>query len=581
MPAGSSDRRARLFSGRGSIRALVAITIYVAISLLLSWPLVTHLDTHVIGDVDHPGTKGDLFFQYGLQRQMAEGTLPGLGHTDLLLHPEGMALDPHVVFSLHQGLNVVLMTLFGLLASHNLAALLILVANALSMHVLAWQRTRRFSYALLSGFLFGFGPYVFLKVQQGFIQKAVLFPIPLFVLFLLLAIEGRRKRDLLLCGLFQALTLTVYPPYAVFNAVFGAVLVSWYAVSHKQLRSQLQAFLPLGVAVLVMFAAVAWLLSGGPRTSGLELDRATFQLLGGFLDPLHPFRWYPYEHTFTSPPAAIIPGLPLGFPVALSLLAILGALVGTGHSRALVFGAALMLVVMLGPYLRLDLGPGSSGRLLGPLPYHLLGQLPLGSVLKFPIRLYPWVLVAILLAAGSVLPALEALLRDKLRNGHVVALVLGPAVLVIGVVESRLVFPEYDRFRISQVAEPQFIHEMQASVGPALLFLPEEPLYPNDYLYYAVVTGRPLLNGYMDTPLSISAPEAGSPLADQQAFLGQIQARDARNIVIDLRFCAEPGSHVGVARQAEPCLVKYAWLERWCGAPRVYPDEHLAVFTVR
>jgi len=578
-PAASSDRAAKPDPSRGFLRFAVVTAVYAGLAVALSWPLAAHLDTHVIGDVEHPGAKGDLFFQYGLQRQMDAGGFPRLDRTDLLLHPDGMALDPHVVFSLHQGINVALMVALGLLASHNLAALLILVANALSMHALVWARTRRTSFALLSGFLFGFGPYVFLKVQQGFIQKAVLFPIPLFVLFLLLGLERRRRSDLVLCGVFQALTLAVYPPYAVFNAAFGAVVVAGYGVSQGQLAGQLRRFLPLGVATVAMFAAVAWMLQGGPRTSALDMDRATFQLLGGFLDPLHPFRWLPYEHTFTFPPAALIPGLPLGFPVTVSVLAILGVVAGTRHSRALALAAAAMVVVMLGPFLRVGPDPGPSGGLLGPLPYYLLGKLPLGSVLKFPIRFYPWILIALLLAAGSILPALEAQLRKALPRGKMVAMGLGPVVLAIGVLENRLVFPEYARFHISEVGAPSFTQDLDAEAPVALLFVPEEPIFSNDYLYYAVTTARPLLNGYMDTPMSLSVPRAESPAEEQRAFVEQVRAREAGHIVVDMRFC---GAHDDRERpeRGEPCLERYGWLQRWCGPPRVYPEDRLAVFAV-
>jgi len=572
----------------GGTRRLVLLTalagvVYAAVAVGQSWPLVLGLDTKVLGDVSHPGSQGDLSFQYNLQRQMEQGRIPDLMHTDLLCHPEGMDIDARVAFSLHQALNVALMLMFGLLASRNLAALLMLVGNALAMHLLARERSDRELFAYLAGLLFGFGPYAFIKVQQGFFQKVCLFTVPLFVLLLFRVLERGRVRDQVLCGAAMVLTIAVYPPYAVFNAVFGGLLVVGHALARREIVLQSKRFVPLTVVFLVAFAGVALAIRGDPRPVSMEMTETTFAGFGGFLDWRYPFRWLPYEFTFTHFPAAIIPGLPLGFPIGVTVLAGFAALVGAKRARLLVPIALLFGVVMLPPYLNVGGAPGEPGATSVPMPFLLLGQLPMGSVLKFPIRLYPWVLIALVLAAGSGLRVLEGWL-GKVPGAPWLAAAVVPVALAAGIVENRLLFPEYGRFLITEPRLSAFYDEAADEDLAAWLMLPPEPLFPNDYLYVAVMTETPLLNSYMEAPMPMVVPETESSEAMKEGFVEELDRMGVRYVVVHVAT-VDGGYHGRVRGMAPGAVVPeslppFAWLDRYCGLPRAWGDDGIVVYEV-
>ena len=542
-------------------RTALAAALYAVVAVALSWPLILHLDERVLGDATHPGHQGDLFFTYNLQVQMEQGRWPDILHTDLLRHPEGLPVDSRVAFSAHQAGNVVLMTVLGLMASRNLTALLILVLNALAMHLLVRERSGREWYAYVGGLLFGFGPFAFLKVDQGFFQKATLFAVPLFLLFLFRVIESGRRRDQILCGLLLLVMLAIYPPYAVFSVVFGGLLVLGQGL--RDPRSLAKRFAPLAAFTVMAFAGVGLALQGDPRPTTMEMGPQSYSLLGGYLDPLSPFRWFPYEHTFELPPCPLIPRLPLGLPILITALAVFAGALGVRYARTLGLVSLALLVVMIGPYL----APDGDARGAVALPFYYLGQLPMGSVLKFPIRLYPWVLIAMVIAAGGGLRAIEGTLKGRWPR---VAQGLFPAVLVLVIAENRLVFPEYGRFLVTTVPVPQFYEDTRSEEFAALLMLPTEPLFPNDHLVVPPISGRRLINGYMDQPGSLAVPGPGADGAALARFREALVDLDVGYVVVKLAPW-----EVARAGSAGP-----PWLEGVLGPPRVYPADALVAYPV-
>lgn len=563
-----SRRRTLLYT------ALAAV-VYVVVAVGLSWPLVLHLDERFLGDATHPGNQGDLFFTYNLQVQMIDGRWPNILHTDLLRHPEGMPIDARVAFSAHQIANVAFMTVFGLLASRNLTALLILVLNALTMHLLARERSKREWFAYVGGLLFAFGPYAFLKIDQGFFQKTTLFAVPMILLYLLRVMEGGRRRDAVLCVVWLLVMLAIYPPYAVFCVAFGGLLVLGQGLAERNLLTLLKRVGPLATAVVVSFGGVALAIRGDPRPTTMDISPQRYHLLGGFLDPLAPFRWYPYEHTFELPPCPIIPTMVLGLPILITALALFAVWAGVRYARVLALIAVALLVVMVGPYHAPD---GDAEGALA-LPYYYLGQLPMASVLKFPIRLYPWVLIALMIAAGGGLRVIEGWLRKLWPRA---ALAVFPVVLAAVIVENRLMFPEYARFMITELDVPQFYDDTRDEEFEALLLLPVEPMTTNEYLVVPAISGRKLVNGYMDQypPIRIPAPDRDGFAPPE--FRQILQEEGVGYIVV---FVPPEESDFMITAQEEGGQARVGprrlrWLDRWLGPPRVYRSDGMAVYPV-
>ncbi len=561
------------------VRWIVPTVVYAVVAVTLSWPLVLHLGTHHLGYDDHPGLRGDLFFQYNLQRQMEQGQWPSLSHTDLLSHPAGSEIDARVAFSQYMIAYIALMTVMDLLPARNVAGLLFLVLNALTMHLLARQLFRRESLAWLAGLAFAFSPYVFLKVDQGFVQKSCLFFAPLFLLFVLRVVRRGRWWEHAGLTLSMLGLLALYPPYGVFSLALGSVLAGAEAWRRRELVPALKRVAPSVVAVLLAFAAVMLSIRDDPRPVSMSPTVETFALNGGYLDPSQPVRWYPYENTFEVAPCDVIPVLPLGLPVTLTVIALLAAVLGAPRARAALIAVAVMLVVMIGPYLVLG---DEDVRRHVPMPFLTLVQLPLGSVLGFPIRLFPWVTLALIIAAGGGIRILEGLVAERSPR---LAVALVPALIGVMALEHAMVFPEYRRFVVDELQVPQFYADTAEEEYGAVLLLPPSPMFSNDYLHEAVVSGRPLVNAYMDQPTSIPLPEHHPGPATARLLLVALQAEGVGYVVakewgyldpnyMTLRSGMEPGA---VADEGPD---PYRWLDHLCGPPAVYPDDDMVVYEV-
>ncbi len=567
--------------------ALLAAAVLALATAALTWPLPARLGSHVPGHVEHPGLQGDLFFQWNLQQQMREGYLDHLW-TPFLCHPAGQDLRAKVAFSLHLALYVALMLPFDLLPAHNLAVLLILLLNALSAWWLLWDRFRSSAYALAGALLLAFGPFVLLKLDQGFVQKIVLFPIPLFALFFLRLLAHHRRRDALAAGACLVLGLLVYPPCAVFDLALGLALLG-AALARGEVSRRLLA--PVGLALLTLVPALALVWATG-RDDFLLVDRLhlspqEFHGEGGFLDPFHPLRWHPYLGTFPGKPhQALVETLPLGLPLVPFALAV-AAVVGRRRGAAVLLAfAALLAVVMVGPYLT------RSGELVTvagrpvPMPFLLLAKLPFGQVLRFPIRLYPWLLVTLLLAGGEGLAWLQEWAGRRPRLARVApALPLVAGLLMV--VEPRLLLPELNRLVVEEVATPAWCAATPRPGRGAVLHLPYLAAGPHEVLYQAVACGTAVANplGWHEPVVPIPPPDA-TPAAVRR-FVRSLQAAGVDRVVVHrdgYRLWAErDGGHepsLGSPRGRFEGRDVEAWLERALGPPEAFAADDVLLYRV-
>jgi len=574
------------------VAALVAVVVLLLATLAFTWPLPARLDSHLPGHLEHPGLQGDLFFQWNLQQQLNEGYVDPLW-TPSLCYPSGQDLRAKVAFSLHLALYVALMLPFGLLPfgllpAHNLAVLLVLLGNAASAWWLLWDRFRSTAYALAGAILFAFGPFVSLKLDQGFVQKIVLFPVPLFALFFLRLLAHRRRRDALASGACLVLSLLVYPPCAVFNLLLGLALLG-AALARGEASRRLVA--PVGLAVLILVPAVVVVWATG-RDDFLLVDRMRlsvqeFHCEGGYLDPFHPLRWFPYLGTFPGKPHQdLVETLPLGLPLLPLTLAVAGV-VGRRRGVAILLAlAAALAVIMVGPYLTCAGELVTVGGRTVAMPFLLLAKLPFSQVLRFPIRLYPWLLIALLLAAGEGLAWLEELAARRPRLARVApALPLVASALMV--LEPRLLLPEYRRLVVEQVTTPAYCADDWGPGTRAALHLPYLSPGPHDYLYQAVVCDTAISNplGEHEPPIPIPSPDAGP--AAVRRFLRQLAASGVDRVVVHrdgYRFWEKRGGSEEPSLGSPPGSFSgrdvEAWLERALGPPQSFPTDEVLVFRV-
>jgi len=272
-------------------------------TVILSWPLILHMDTHMVGNLGHPGLQGDVFFQWNIGRQMEDGGQVDYLRSPYVRFPEGQAFRAKVAYSLHLALYTGFMLVVDLLTARNLAILLVLFLNAVAAWSLARERFRSFVFAFAFAILFAFSPFIYLKLNQGFLQKATLFYLPLFVLFFLRLLEEYRVRDAIGSAFFFMVGVLVYPPSAVYTTMLGAALLLGSNLRSLPLRRLVR---PFAVFCLCVVPCVLLVLTTGKDdfvlVHRMNLDLEHFRSQGGFLDAFHPFYFFPYVGTFTGQP---------------------------------------------------------------------------------------------------------------------------------------------------------------------------------------------------------------------------------------------------------------------------------------
>ena len=560
---------------RPALRILVPMAAYAALVLALCWPLPARLDSEVLGQPRHPGFMGDLFFQANMQRQMRAGHLPDLTHTSMLGHPDGLDLDSRVTLSLHLWLYAAAMTVFDLLPARNLVGMALLLFNALCMHLLARRRWGREDLAYLCGLLFALSPYIFIKVHQGFVQKTFLGFVPLFFLFLFEVLQRDKPRLRHQIGLLLSLAgaLWVYPPYGICN--LGAALPLSLADLIRRRPSPAHALRrhgPLWIGAAVMLAAIYAFIADDPRTAPGPLP--PLEHLGGYLNGLNPFLFHPYGAAFDFVGLPELQRLSVGFPVVITLLALFAAVRGLPGARLWVALCLAMLVVMLGPYApRWEQLPEPERV---RLPFYYLCRLPLvGSLLYFPVRLAPWVLLGLLLCAGDALVHLQGRLTERFdtASGRRAASYLVVAVLVLSVAEHRLLFAHQLRYPVQPLPTGDFVKQARNHHHRALYLLPPRPVVPNAFLYLAVVTHKNLVNGYIKRPGPLPFPGADATPAEQRRFVDGLRARDVGFVVLLLDQLPDRD-------QRHTTASPYPRLDRQLGRPAHHADENLLAYRV-
>ena len=546
--------------------ALVAI---LAAVLYFAWPLPSGLGSMLPGHQGHSGLQGALFFEWNIQRKLAEGRLPGWFGSPWVALPEGLPFETKVVFSGFLLLFMLLSVPLDLVPAHNATVLVALVLGAGCAFALLRERCRSAAWALAGALLFGIGPYVALKLEQGFIHKATLFPLPLAVLLGLRLLERPSARTA--AGFLALLGLTglVYLPFAGFLLLMlapVAVSILVRRLGWGRVRAPLLG--AAGLLLVLLLAAAGSLHTGHAWPGSMDLGAGAYRLEGGYLEPLRFYRWHPYLEVPPGVPEAFVASLTLGLPVLAGALACLAAWRGVGLARAWLLAAALLLLLMAGPVL-LDGGePVRLGRWEVALPLRLVAAMPLGAVFRMPIRMLPFVQLALLLAAGELfVPGRGG--RVAWRGLRGLAALLGAVVLI----ETWLLFPEYRHLRVEPVRTPEFC-AAEAGDGDAVLHYPWNPTRFHAYVFFAALCDRPMVNNDLWRPPHLMLPQASDGEDVKLRFLESLSAMGVGWVLVHQdEYAARsqaPDDH-GLPSDAGV----ETWLGELCGPPRRYPGDAL------
>lgn len=263
-------------------RHLTVLTLYVVMTLVLTYPLVTRFFSHI------PGSETWAFDEYTFLWNFwwFKHAIFDLGvnpfYSDSIFYPLGFSLVLYTFTLLNAILALPLEFVFGFAAASNTLMIFSFVAGAYGTFLLTdyvLKETKRFAAvfiglaAFMAGIAFAFTSSRFVYASLGhpnFLSSQFL---PFYVLFFVKTLRTPRAKPALLAGLFAALAVLTETTYAVFIALFSTLYLLFAWRDHRIARGW---FMRLGLASLT-----AGILASPVVVPALiEIARASYALPG-------------------------------------------------------------------------------------------------------------------------------------------------------------------------------------------------------------------------------------------------------------------------------------------------------------
>jgi hypothetical protein len=576
-------------------RDLLVLLFFTVLTLLMTWPLITRINTVYAGNNEDLWTFqwDNWWTRYALQH--GENLL----FTPVQFYPIGVSLAAHSLSFYNSLLWIPLAALFGDIAAYNITVLLTFILSGYTTYKLVEylqgseigdqgsspnSKPRSLIPAVIAGIIFAFAPYHFSQ-SLGHVSLASVQWFPLLALFILKATRETKRRNGVWIGLTTLLITATRLQFLVLGGVVLAlfVLVDWLALRREWTRgawTRLLAGAALGLVLSLPFVLpAAQLFTQAATPNELIADEQTWgqtdlaayfvpmtyhPIFGSIVQPLYDNfiknrAWMPY--------LGIVP----------LLLTAWGALRAKRRALPWLAIGLFSFIMALGPFLRVN-GVELTNI---PLPYALIGdRFPL-NILRSPDRYNLMLPLAMApLAAWGVQDVLARVSRRAQSAGKTNALkrMAALAGILIGVI----ILFEYLGVpypTIEPLPTSPFQKQMaQDGADYAVLDIPLDRSDTKNYLYYqtqhekSTVQGRvarvpaeayalfnriPLLSAWQDNLLATRPSDLGAQL--------QLLADQNVRYIILHKDLASP--------EAVTSLRNYFTL------PPVYEDDQIAVYS--
>lgn len=466
-------------------------TVYLAASVLISWPLVTVLATR-LGALEGPGDPylNLWILGWGIQSWLRDplGTLAGRAFDAPIFHPAPLTLS----YSDHQLLQALVVTPVyaatgNLTLAYNVVLLLSLAASGMAMHVLARSVGGSTAAAFVAGIAWTCWPYRTAHLLHLQLQALYFLPLALWALFRVAA--ARRWADAVRLGLFaggQAIVSAYYGIMTALTLLLAAPVGAWITGQWRARRYWTRMALAAGIAtVAVAPLAVPYQRSLAGEGFGRSLFEAANHAatlrsyaqvrpenaLYGRTGWLAPRRPAPGERDLRHVEQQLFPG------VVVLLLAMTGIALGWRSDQRSVVVTATVLV---GLGVWLSLGPSGPFGLFTALAEHVFAF----EAIRAPARF------GVIAMMGLCLLAAVGMSRVMRRQVS----------MAVPLVVIALMLAEYANAPLAFVEAPP----TDTPVGRWLRDAPE----PGAVLYWPVSMGRE------NTPYMIEALQHGRPIVN-------------------------------------------------------------------
>lgn len=395
---------------------LGVLGLYTLLTLLLTWPLVTRLTSHVPGEATWAFDESTFvwnmwWFNFSLL-QLGQSPLV----SDYIFFPLGIHLTTYTFNLFNAAFGLPLQLSLGLPLASNLALIFSYVSSAYGTFLLVLYLLRRHALTLpvardlaaaLAGAVFAFSASRMMYVALGHYNFVTIQWFPFYTLFLLKTLSRGNWRDIGLAGLFAALCLYAELTYSVFLLFITLFILlgNWWIGRQRQVP--VIAFITRDVTNLGLVALIAFGLSApfilavlpdflDPAFAepgwgeGLKLSADLVGLVT--LTPLHPLSgldWLQELQAVTAGTGRFSDANTLFLGYGILALAFLGFISQRPAARVWFWSGLLFAILSLGPLLTIN-GQNRFNldglEVTFPLPFMLLHYLPLLNANRVPNR---------------------------------------------------------------------------------------------------------------------------------------------------------------------------------------------------
>ncbi len=386
----------RAHGGNERIRPFLALTIYVALAVVLTLPLAAHFTTHVTGDgIDDPSLAWNLWW---VKFSLVDRHLSDIFRCRWMFYPLGINLSFYTLTPLNGLEAIPLWVSVGHIVTVNLLLWFSFVMAAFGAYLLTLEvlprgfgiRSRETA-ALLGGMFYAFAAPKMFYAALGQFNIASSLWIPFTVLYLERTRKSMRWSDLLMASMFLLFEAWSELSFASFLILWIGLWFVWELAASVGDRARLGKLVSMGIVMGAIF-----LIGVSPFLAHMLPDMKAYgdfwapgggfadvfsaDLLGFLLPTMHNPIFGKIVGHFRFPHDK---GQQLFIGYSLISLSLLGAWKGRRDSRVRFMAAAAVLffLLTLGPEVRLN------GRGTGiPGPFEILAHVPLLKGNRYPSR---------------------------------------------------------------------------------------------------------------------------------------------------------------------------------------------------
>ena len=456
------------------------VGIYAVLTLVLTYPLVTHFNTHVMGtDVwafdEYTFIWNTWWFRYSLLNLHSNPLF-----SSHIFYPLGISLVLYTYNLFNAMTSLPLQPFLSLPAIANLINVFALTFSGYGTYLLLYYLLRQKrengtrdaltlqGAAFVGGLVYAFGSYHFIYAALGHYNFVGSQWIPFYVLFLIKTVNERRWRNAVLAGVFATLAVLCEMSFGVFLAFFTVIILGfagWKRIVNLDFAKRMALLLltwlvtysPVGYPVIREFFKGEYALAGWGHSEKLLVD------LFGFTTPtaLHPLfgtDWRGELVAVREGTARFVDVNTVFLGWVVILLAIFAVVRYWRTVKPWAVGALVSGILAMGPLLHIN---GRSvfdldGLLVNvPLPFILLHYVPVVKANRVPNRFSEMLMLCLAVLVGF---ASQAILRRLNRRG----LILGmSALLSCLVLFEHLAVP----VPLTDARVPQWYHDLAEEPG--------------------------------------------------------------------------------------------------------------------